>query len=185
MSETADWIKNWNDIGDTILSAILFYILIVAAVRIFGKRSTAQLNNFDWIINITVGSLAASGILLDSVPAIRAALAILTIMVLQFCMTWLALRYEWVSRVIKASPTLLTHRGKYLEATMRKTRVSHAEICAILREHGIPEVDGANWVILETDGQLTVIPKSPIELEDASSMCNVERPQDLRELAEN
>lgn len=185
MSETADWIKNWNDIGDTVLSAILFYILIVAAVRIFGKRSTAQLNNFDWIINITVGSLAASGILLDSVPAIRATLAILTIMVLQFCMTWLALRYRWVSRIIKASPTLLTHRGDYLEATMRKTRVSHAEICAVLREHGIAEVEGANWVILETDGQLTVIPKSPIELDEASSMCNVERPRELQKRLDN
>lgn len=67
MGENADWVNSWNDIGDAVLSAILFYILIVLAVRLFGKRSTAQLNNFDWIINITVGSLVASGILLGFV----------------------------------------------------------------------------------------------------------------------
>lgn len=174
MTETDDWIRNWNEIGDAVLAALLFYVLIVVAVRLFGKRSTAQLNNFDWIINITVGSLAASGILLETVPAFRAALAILTIMALQFAMTWMALRYDWVKKLIKASPTLLTHRVEFLEDAMRKTRVSHEEVCAVLREHGIPELAGANWVILETDGKLTVIPKKEIALESASAMTNVE-----------
>jgi uncharacterized membrane protein YcaP (DUF421 family) len=174
MADIEDWVRDWNEVGDAVLAAILFYVLIVAAVRIFGKRSTAQLNNFDWIINITVGSLAASGILLETVPAIRAVAAIATLMMLQFLMTWLALRYQWVNKVIKASPTLLTHRGEFLEDAMRKTRISHEEICAALREHGIPELEGANWVILETDGKLTVIPKQDVKLTNASAMANVE-----------
>lgn len=174
MNERQDWVMSWNEIGDAVLSAILFYILIVVAVRLFGKRSTAQLNNFDWIINITVGSLAASGILLETVPVVRAALAILTIMSLQFAMTWMALRYDRISNLIKASPTLLTHRGEYLEDAMRKTRISHEEICAVLREHGIAELKEANWVVLETDGKLTVIPKKELDLRNASTMSNVE-----------
>ncbi len=89
MRETADWIKSWNDIGDAVLSALLFYVVIVVMVRIVGIRSTAQLNNFDWIINVTVGSIAASGILLDSVPALRAVAAIISLAALQFTLTWL------------------------------------------------------------------------------------------------
>ena len=178
MVETSDWIKSWNDIGDAALSAVLFYALIVVAVRLFGKRSTAQLNNFDWIINITVGSLAASGILLDSVPALRATVAIVVIMALQFLMTWLVLRYEFVANLVKASPTLLTHKGVFLKSAMRSTRVSEEEILSVLREHGMVTND-ANWVVLETDGRMTVIPKNEIELEDAQTMVNVERPGQL------
>ncbi len=176
MTETVDWLKGWNHIADAIVSAALFYALIVAAVRVFGKRSTAQLNNFDWIINITVGSLAASGILLDSVPALRAAAAIVTLMVLQFALTWMTLRFAWVSRLIKAKPTLLAHKGEYLESSMKRTRISHEEICSVLRKEGISAVDGANWVILETDGQLAVIPRGSIDLDGASAMRDVERP---------
>ena len=178
MSETADWFNNWNDIIDTALSAVLFYILIIVLVRVFGKRSTAQLNNFDWIINITVGSLAASGILLDSVPALRATVAIVVIMILQFILTWVVLRYKFVAHLVKASPTLLTHKGQYIDSALRKTRISREEICSALREHGLATND-ANWVVLETDGRLTVIPKQDIELDEADAMGNVERPKQL------
>lgn len=178
MQETADWIKNWNDIGDAVLSAVLFYFLIVFFVRLFGKRSTAQLNNFDWIINITVGSLAASGILLDNVPAFRAAAAILTIMMLQFVLTWLVLRVGWIARLVKAQPTMLTHKGKLLKEPMRRTRVSEEEICSVLRAHGMA-VNDANWVVLETDGKMTVIPNQDIELADAGTMADVEKPSRL------
>ena len=157
---------------------MLFYVLIVILVRAFGKRSTAQLNNFDWIINITVGSLAASGILLDSVPALRATVAIVVIMILQFILTWLALRSKIVARLVKASPTLLTHKGQYIRSALRETRVSEEEICSALREHGLATND-ANWVVLESDGRLTVIPRQDIKLEEADTMGNVERPKEL------
>lgn len=179
MEDTKDWVKNWSDVGDAALSAILFYVLIVALVRLLGNRSTAQLNNFDWIINVTVGSLAASGILLDSVPALRAAAAILTIMVLQFLSTYLVMRFDWMARIIKTSPTLLTHNGEFLQDSMRKTRVSEEEICSVLRQHGIARREDMSWVVLETDGTLTVIPKNQLDLDDADTMCDVDRPDNL------
>lgn len=179
MGETVDWIKGWNDIADAALSAILFYALIVAAVRVLGNRSTAQLNNFDWIINITIGSLAASGILLDSVPALRAVAAIVTLMLLQFALTWLVLRFSWVSRLVKTAPTLLVHKGEYLDIPLRRVRVSREEICGVLRKHGIARVDQANWVILETDGELTVIPRAELDLDQASALEGVEKPARL------
>ena len=178
MSETADWFKNWNDVIDAALSAVLFYMLIVILVRVFGKRSTAQLNNFDWIINITVGSLAASGILLDSVPALRATVAIVIIIILQFILTWVVLHSKFVADLVKASPTLLTHKGQYIDSALRETRISKEEICSALREHGLATND-ANWVVLETNGRLTVIPKQDIDLDEAEAMGNVERPEQL------
>lgn len=178
MQETIDWFKNWNDVIDTALSTVLFYILIVILVRVFGKRSTAQLNNFDWIINITVGSLAASGILLDSVPALRATVAIVVIMILQFILTWVVIRSKFAAHLVKASPTLLTHKGQYIHSALRETRISKEEICSALRQHGLAKND-ANWVVLETDGRLTVIPKQDIELDEPNAMGNVDRPPQL------
>jgi uncharacterized membrane protein YcaP (DUF421 family) len=48
-----------------------------------------------------------------------------------------------------------------------------------LREHGVARKD-ANWVILETDGRMTVIPKQDVALAEADTMGNVERPPHLR-----
>jgi uncharacterized membrane protein YcaP (DUF421 family) len=55
----------WSSIervADILLLATVFYFLIVVMVRVSGKRTTGELNNFDWIITVAVGSLAASGI---------------------------------------------------------------------------------------------------------------------------
>ncbi|MBX7500419.1 DUF421 domain-containing protein [Qipengyuania sp. YG27] len=175
MSDTSDWLISWGEILDTALSALLFYVLIVAMVRLVGKRATAQLNNFDWIVNITVGSLAASGILLKTVPALRAVVAIAVIALLQVLITVLARRVSWVSQLVKAEPTLLVDRGTYLQSALRKTRIAEEEVCAALRAHGLAQVDDANWVILETDGQMSVIPKTSTEIDEASTMGDVDR----------
>ncbi len=174
-----------GEIFDTALSALLFYILIVAMVRMVGKRATAQLNNFDWIVNITVGSLAASGILLKNVPALRAVGAISVIALLQVFITILARRVSWVSKLVKAEPTLLVDKGTYLQPALRKTRIAEEEVCAALRSHGLARVDDASWVILETDGQMSVIPKTSIEIDEASTMGDVHRHCDVQDVAEN
>ena len=181
MDDTTDWFTGWDSFGDVLLSAFLFYFLIVILVRLIGKRTTAQLNNFDWIINITVGSLAASGILLDKVPALNAAGAIIVIALLQFVLTWLAVRSDFVTKLIKASPTMLTHKGNVLRESMLGSRISQAELYSVLRAHGITDVKDANWVILESDGSMTVLPRSDVELPDAAAMGNVDHPQTLPE----
>jgi len=53
-----------------VLTAVLVYILIVVTTKVSGKRSTSQLNNFDWIVTVMIGSLGASTILLKEIPFI-------------------------------------------------------------------------------------------------------------------
>ncbi len=121
------WWSSWSRIGHVGFSALFFYLLIVVQTRISGKRTIGQMNNFDWIILVTVGSLAASGILLTNVPVAEAAAAIVFLFLLQGFTTWSVLRSRVVSRLIKAEPTLLVHRGAMLQSAMRQAlSIDHA-----------------------------------------------------------
>ena len=122
-------------------NALLFYILIIVMVRVVGKRTTSEFNNFDWIINVAVGSLAASGILLRNVASIDAIAAIVVLAACQFVTTKLVLRSENVADIVKAEPTLLTHKGEYLRDAIARTRISEEEIktaCAPPESRRIP-----------------------------------------------
>jgi uncharacterized membrane protein YcaP (DUF421 family) len=165
--------SGWPRLFEVGLSAFLFYVLIVVLSRVIGKRTTSELNNFDWIINVTIGSLAASGILLEDVSTIDATLAIIVIAACQFITTWVVLRSERFSRIVKSSPTLLTHKGEFLHESMRRTRVSEDEIRAALREAGILNLKDCNWVVLETNGKLTVIPSGDSSFDEADAMSGV------------
>lgn len=57
----------WEGIINFFLAAPVMYMPVILAIRITGKRSTSQMNNFDWIVTVAIGSLTASEIIIDSV----------------------------------------------------------------------------------------------------------------------
>ncbi len=154
-------------------SAAVLFVVIVVLIRMLGKRATGQMSNFDWIVSVTVGSLAASGILLKEVSLADAVLAIAVLGVLQWSTAWLASRSEWFEKLVRAKPRLLVHKGRLLEEDMRRERISRHEIFAYLRGQGLVGPDGANWVILENDGTMTVIPRQDVRLDDANVLDDV------------
>ena len=162
-------------------NALLFYILIIVMVRVVGKRTTSEFNNFDWIINVAVGSLAASGILLRNVASIDAIAAIVVLAACQFVTTKLVLRSEDVADIVKAEPTLLTHKGEYLRDAMARTRISEEEIKMALRAAGIGAVADANWVVLETNGTMSVLPRQNVRWDDADALSDVNCPDELKD----
>ncbi|WP_149496820.1 DUF421 domain-containing protein [Roseiconus lacunae] len=180
MPESIDtWFNTWSRIESVAISAVFFYVLVIVVVRISGKRLTSQMNNFDWIVTIAIGSLVGSGILLKDVSVADSTAAILILAALQWITTFAVRRSNAFRKVIKPRPTLLTHKGEFIEENLSKERISEAEIRAKLRQQGFTSVEDANWVILETDGSLTVIPREAVSLNEADLMSDVAAPARL------
>ncbi len=154
-------------------SAAVLFVVIIVLIRVLGKRATGQMSNFDWMISITVGSLAASGILLQDVSLADVILAIAVIGFLQWGTAWLASRSVWFETLVRARPRLLVHKGELLEDEMKRERISRHEIYSYLRKKGYAGASEANWVILENDGTMTVIPRQETGLEDAGLLDDV------------
>ncbi|MDP4574243.1 DUF421 domain-containing protein [Qipengyuania sp. G39] len=179
MPESLNLWSNWQRVIEISANSLLFYILIIAMVRIVGKRTTSEFNNFDWIINVAVGSLAASGILLRNVTTVDAIAAILVLAACQFFTTKMVLRSKKVADLVKAEPTLLTHKGDCLRDAMKRTRISEEEIKTALRAAGITANSDANWVVLETNGTMSVIPRQDVHWRDADALSDVNCPAEL------
>ena len=175
MTDQINLWSGWVRTAEVAASAFLFYVLIVVMARIVGKRTTSELNNFDWIINVAVGSLAASGILLENVASLDAVAAIVVLAFCQYITTQAVQRSRTIANIVKAEPTLLTHKGNFLRDAMKRTRISEEEINTALRRNGLTCNADANWVILETNGTLSVIPQSEVSWEEAEALSNVER----------
>lgn len=154
------WFTGYERLVGIALSAVAVYILLLVVVRMSGKRSTSKMNNFDWIVTVAAGGLTASGILLESVTVADAAVGLVSLMTLQWLTTWLVVRSSTFSQVVKPAPTLLVHRGAFLEDNLRKARVGPAEVEAAVRGAGLGHLEDAQWVILETDATLSVLAKS-------------------------
>lgn len=76
---------------------------------------------------------------------------------LQFVMTELQIRWPAAKKLISAPPSLLFYRGDILHRALRRERVTEADLEEVLREQGLGSFEDVEAIVLESDGQFSVI----------------------------
>ena len=163
---------NIDKLGRIVLTTVMVYALIVTVTKVSGKRSTSQLNNFDWIVTVMIGSLGASTILLKDIPFVEGVSSILVLYLLQFVVTKYASVSPQFSNFILSEPRIVFYQGQFLPDAMRDERLTRQEIECAMRSEGINSFDDVEAIVFESDAKLTVIPK-PSQADDQSASSNV------------
>ncbi len=147
----------WSSLNHTLIVGVLAYLALIVLLRVSGKRTLSKWNAFDMVVTIAFGSMLASALLTKQTSLAQVVLGFGLLIVLQLLITWLAVKSQSFQNWIKASPTLLLYQGRLLEEAMDRCRVPKSEILAALRSEGIGDLSEAGAVILETNGNFSVI----------------------------
>ncbi len=115
--------------------------------RPFGRR----------FVTVALGSTLATILLSKDIALAEGFTAFVTLIVLQFVITWLSVRSKTVRRLVKSEPTILFFDGEYLTHSMHIERITEAEVRAAVRAAGAAVMEEVGAVVLETDGSLTVL----------------------------
>jgi uncharacterized membrane protein YcaP (DUF421 family) len=150
---------DWRGILRVLVVGTAAYAALILMLRASGKRTLSKMNAFDFVVTVALGSTLAAVLLDATVPLAEGVLALALLVWLQYAITWASVRFPRFQHLIKAEPTLLVHEGCYLDAALRRQRVTREEILAALRQSGKTDVAEVLSVVLETDGSLTVIPR--------------------------
>lgn len=150
----------WWDIGRVIVSGILSYLILIAFVRVSGKRTLAKMNAFDLVVTVALGSLLATIVLSKDVALIEGAVALAMLILLQYSVSWFSVRSSTVNQLVKSEPRLLFHHGQFLHRAMKMERVNESEVLQAVRSQGISALDQVEAVVLETDGSFSVLRQS-------------------------
>lgn len=149
----------------------LAYVWLVAVLRVSGKRTLAQLNAFDFIVTVALGSTLATVALSSSVAWTEGALAVALLATLQFVAAWLAVRFSWARRGLTSEPVVLVHDGQLDLAALRRERISHQSLRQAVRASGTGGLEMIAAVVLETNGSLSVVTQA--QLGDGSALRDV------------
>lgn len=166
---------NWESIVRTTIITILAYISLIVMLRVSGKRTLSKMNAFDFIITIALGSAFATVTLNKDVALADGVLVFFLLVGLQYSITWLSVRYKPVKKFITNRPALLLFNGELFEAVLKKERITLEEIYVAVRKAGIQELKDVGAIVLETQGEITVMAKA--ESRDAQTLENVAKPQ--------
>ena len=148
---------SWTGLVRVVVVGVLAYVALIAILRISGNRTLSKMNAFDFIVTIALGSTLASVLLTETVALAEGVLGFAVLIGLQYVVTWLSVRSQNVSGLVKSEPVLLMYQGEFLKREMHRHRVLESEVHAAIRESGHASLGDIAAVVLETDGSFSVI----------------------------
>ncbi len=138
---------------------LLVYLLLLAAIRIMGKREIGQLSNLDFVVAIVVAELATLPITDHHLTLFQTILPMLIITALQVLVSVLCLKSNRFRRLLYGRPNVLIADGKMQMAEMRKARYNIDDLLCQLRQKDVFDIAQVAYAVLETSGELTVMMK--------------------------
>ena len=144
----------------TLVIGVFAYVALVIILRISGKRTLSAMNAFDFIVTVALGSTLASVITSRDVSLAEGVLALGLLVGLQYVVSWFSVRSERMQTAVRSEPRLLFHAGEFLHDAMRRERIAESEIRQALRSEGVGSLDSVRSIVLETNGNLSVLQKS-------------------------
>ena len=143
----------------TFFRAIVLYIIVLIVMRLMGKREIGQLQPFELAKSIMIADLASIPMSETGIPISNGIIPILGLLVMHLIISMLNIKSTKAREIICGKPSILIFRGKIDEKVLKKERFTINELEERLRDNNIFNIGDVEYAILETSGQVTVIPK--------------------------
>lgn len=147
----------------------ILYLVAVVVIRTMGKRQIGQLQPFELVITIIIAELVVIPMQDKDVPLVEGLVPVFALLLLQYGVSLLLMKSEGVRAVVCGVPSVLVHNGRIVEQELHRLRYNLSDLLEQLRVKGLPNLADVEFAILETNGELSVIPKSqkrPVQPQD-------------------
>lgn len=150
---------------------LILYTVVIVVMRLMGKRQIGQLQPFELAVAIMISELAAVPMQNTGIPLVNGIVPILTLLIAQVILSLISLKSVKARGIICGKPSVLIENGKIIEENLRSEMYTLNDLLEQLRIKDTPNIADVEFAILETNGQLSVIPKppkKPVTVEDMS-----------------
>jgi len=152
-----------------IIRTLILYIAVVTVMRIMGKQEIGQLQPFELVVALMVADLAAIPMQNTGIPLLSGIIPIIVLMTCQVALSYISMKSIKARNVICGCPSVVVANGKLVESELRYQRYNIHDLLEQLRSKNYPNLADIEFAILETNGELSVIPKSqkrPLQPDD-------------------
>ena len=150
--------------------AVIGFFTLLIYTRMLGKQQLSQLTYFDYILGITIGSMAAALTTDLSSTAWPHWVGLTVWTAAGLAMQWVTLKWRFASKYIDGEPTVVIMNGKIMEGAMRKLRYRASDLMEQLRVKDVFDIGEVEFAILETNGTLSVLRKTQFQPVTRSDM---------------
>jgi len=144
-----------NIAGRTIIIAIIIFFL----TKLLGKKQISQLNFFDYIVGITIGSTIADISLDIEKNFIGGIVSLVIFVMIAYSISIITMKSIKARRFLTGVPTVLVEKGKIIESGLKKAKLDVNELLAEARIEGYFDIAEIDYALMEINGAISFLPK--------------------------
>lgn len=173
---------DYVSIMSVFIRSIVTLVVLFILAKVMGKKQISQLNIFDYIIGITIGSVGADISLDLNKHFIDGIVCLVTFGLFGAFVSFITLKSIRLRRLFSGTPSMLIEDGKIIEDGLKKVRFDINDLMEEMRNAGYFDISSIAYAIMETSGRVSFLPKDdsmPITKKDmdlkivpSSLVCN-------------
>lgn len=151
-----------------VLTSLLSALSLFVIAKIMGHKQMAQLDFFDYITGITIGSIAAE-LATELEAPWKPLIAMIIYGAVSMALTYIAHKFPKSRKFVNGTPTIIMNNGKLYRENMKKAKLELSEFMVLCRQEGYFNINDIKTAIFEYNGRLTILPvstKRPLTPED-------------------
>ncbi|MBO5908572.1 MAG: DUF421 domain-containing protein [Clostridia bacterium] len=156
------------EIFKVVLTTLLSVVVLFITAKALGHKQMSQLDFFDYITGITVGSIAAE-LATELEEPLRPLIAIIIYGFMTFLLNFITSKLPKSRKFINGSPTIVMNNGKLYRKNLKKAKLDLSEFLVMCRQQGYFNIRDIHTAVFEYNGRLTILPissKRPVTPED-------------------
>lgn len=144
----------------TFIRTIIMYFFVVLTLRLLGKRQIGELEPSELVVTIVISEVAALPIQDVSQPLLGSLVAIFLLVILEILISFFAYKNFTARKFLFGTPSVFYEKGKLNQEEMEKQRFNLNDLMECVRNTGATSLSEVDFVIMETNGNVSVIPNS-------------------------
>lgn len=143
----------------TVLRTVIFYFVIIFAIRLMGKRQIGDMQPSELVITILISEIAAMPIQDLEMPIWMGVAATVTLVTLEVIISFAAMKLLWFRKLFYGTSCIIIKDGVIDQKMLRRLRVTVPDLLEVLRNQEVFDLSQVAYAILETNGQMSVLLK--------------------------
>src|SRR5262245_4045147 len=155
-------------IWELVLRSAIVYTFLIVLLRLTGKRQIGQLAPFDLVLLLVLSNAVQNSMNGGDNSLIGGLVSAATLVALNYGIGHATFRSKRLEALIEGRPQVIIHNGRVFEDVRQRAKLTHHELTAALRRAGCSCPEEVQAAILENNGSISVVMRSPRSVSDGA-----------------
>jgi len=158
-----------SNILTVLLNAVYSFIALFIVAKLLGKKQIAELDFIDYVVGISIGSIASEWSTEIDDPWYHYAIAIGVYFIISMSISYIERTNTFLKAIFRGKPIVVIDAGKIVYKNLQKSKLDINDLLGMCRNKNYFDINDIAFAIFETSGELSILPKAnqtPVVIDD-------------------